>query len=166
MRSLLLGASSLFLSVAALAQPGTAHVGTTGIDRDSMAAIEAKAKTLLAQAQSSPSGLAVVTIKEYPGHLTMLAVRTKSGSVEMHAGFNDIFFVLDGEATEVTGGTIVNPTEVSPGETRGDKLEGGVSTPMHKGDVIHIDPNIPHQTVLPPGATFTYYVVKIASGKK
>ena len=164
MRSTLLGAAILFVSAAALAQPGTAHIGS-GIDRDSATAIEARAKALLAEAESSPSGLAAVTLKKYPGHLTMLTVRTRSGGAEMHAGFNDVFVVLDGEATEVTGGTIVNPSEISPGETRGDKLEGGVSTPMRKGDVIHIDPNIPHQTILPPGVTFTYYVIKIASGK-
>jgi mannose-6-phosphate isomerase-like protein (cupin superfamily) len=165
MRYRLLGAAVMLVTTAAFAQPGTAHIGT-GIDRDSAAAIEAQARTLLAQAEKSPSGLATVTLKKYPDHSTMLVVRTKSGGAEMHAGFNDIFFVLDGEATEMTGGTIVDPKEVSPGETRGEKVEGGVSTAMRKGDVIHIDPDIPHQIILAPGATFTYYVIKIAAGKE
>ena len=165
MRKILLGAAVMFLTAASLAQPGTAHMGA-GIDRNSAAALEARARTLLAQAESSSEGFAAATLKQYPGHLTMLTVRTRSGDAEMHAGYNYIFFVLDGEATEVTGGAIVHPTETAPGETRGDKVEGGVSIAMRKGDVIHIDPNTPHQTILPPGATLTCYVVAVASGKE
>ncbi len=160
----LLGAAVLFFTTAALAQPGTAHMAP-GIDRDSEAAIDAQARTLLTEAQSSPDGLATITLKKYPDHSTMLTVRTKSGGAEMHAGYNDIFVVLDGEATEITGGTIVDPTQFSPGETRGERVEGGVSTVMRKGDIIHIDPNTPHQIILPPGHTFTYYVIKIAASQ-
>ena len=162
--SLLCVAGMLLTSAAALAQPGTAQMGP-GIDRDSAAAIAAQAKTLMAEAEKSPTGLATLTLKKYPGHYTMLTVRAKSGGAEEHAGFNDIFVVLDGEATEITGGSIVDPQEVSPGETRGAKVEGGTSTPMRKGDVIHIEPNTPHQTILAPGTTFTYYVIKVAATK-
>ena len=162
MQQLWIYAAGMFLTAAAFAQPGTAQMGP-GIDRDAAQALGAKASTLLAEAQSSPTGLATITLKKYPGHYTMLTVRTKSGGAEMHADTNDIFVVLGGEATEITGGTIVDPKEISPGETRGAKVEGGVSTPMRKGDVIHIDPNIPHQTILSPGMTFTYYVIKIAA---
>lgn len=164
-RTLVCAAGIFFTAAAALGQPGTANLGP-GIDRDSADAIATRAKTLLTEAQASPSGLAMMTLKKYPGHYTMLTVRTKSGGAEMHAGTNDMFVVLDGEASEVTGGTIVDPKVISPGETRGTKVEGGTSTLMRKGDIIHIDPNVPHQTVLAPGATFTYYVIKIATGKE
>jgi mannose-6-phosphate isomerase-like protein (cupin superfamily) len=164
MRQVLVCVAGLFFTAAALAQSGTAQLGA-GIDRDSEAAIAARVKTLQAEAEKSPTGLATVTLKKYPGHYTMLTVRTKSGGAEMHADANDFFFILDGEATEVVGGTIVDPKEVSPGETRGTKVEGGASTMMRKGDVIHIDPNIPHQTILAPGSTLIYYVIKVAATK-
>ncbi len=135
------------------------------IDRRSADQIATQAKAMLADAQKSPSGIASVTLEKYPGHFTMLTVRTKSGGAEMHAGWSDIFVVLDGEATEYTGGTIVDAKENSPGETRGSKVEGGTPTPMRKGDVIHISPNTPHQTVLEPGKTFTYYVIKVQAPK-
>ena len=135
------------------------------IDRRSAEQIASQAKAMLADAQKSPAGIASVTLEKYPGHFTMLTVRTKSGGAEMHAGWNDIFLVLDGEATEYTGGTIVDAKENSPGETRGSKVEGGTPTPMRKGDVIHISPNVPHQTVLEPGKTFTYYVIKVQAPK-
>ncbi len=164
MRQALVCVAGMFFTAAALAQPGAAQMGP-GIDRNSADALASQAKTLMAQAEKNATGLATVTLKKYPGHYTMLTVRTKSGGAEMHAGFNDIFIVLDGEATEITGGTIIDPMEGSPGETRGARVEGGASTMMRKGDVIHIDPNTPHQTILAPGSTFTYYVIKVAATK-
>jgi mannose-6-phosphate isomerase-like protein (cupin superfamily) len=182
-----MGAAVLCVGVAAWAQGGGAATGKSlpteatapaaaavqaeaagavkPIDRRSDAAIEAQAKTLLAQAQASPSGSASVTLETYPGHITMLTVRTKSGGAEMHRDWNDMFFVVDGEASEMTGGNIVGGKETTPGETRGSAVEDGTPTPMKKGDVIHISPNTPHQTVLAPGKTFTYYVVKVAAPK-
>jgi mannose-6-phosphate isomerase-like protein (cupin superfamily) len=136
-----------------------------GIDRRSSEQLATQARTLLAKAKASPSGSASVTLETYPGHLTMLTVRTKSGGAERHRDWNDMFVVLDGEATEMTGGTIVDAKENSPGETRGKEVSGGRPTPMRKGDVIHISPNTPHQTILEPGKTFTYYVIKIAAPK-
>ncbi|MGH9621736.1 MAG: hypothetical protein ACRD45_18775, partial [Bryobacteraceae bacterium] len=45
----------------------------------------------------------------YKGHRTMLAVRKATGSAEFHAHDADIFFVVGGSATLVTGGKLVNP---------------------------------------------------------
>ncbi len=154
-----------FAMVSAGALLGQETGSGKAIDRRSAEQIASQAKTMLADAQKSPAGIASVTLEKYPGHFTMLTVRTKSGGAEMHAGWSDIFVVLDGEATEYTGGTIVDAKENSPGETRGSKVEGGMPTPMRKGDVIHISPNAPHQTVLEPGKTFTYYVIKVQAPK-
>ncbi len=121
---------------------------------------------MLAEAQKSPGGISTVTLEKYPGHFTMLTVRTRSGGAEMHANWSDIFVVLDGDATEMTGGTIVDRKDGSDGETRGTKVDGGTPTPMHKGDVIHILPNVPHQILLAPGKTFTYFVVKVETPKQ
>ncbi|WP_158792620.1 hypothetical protein [Granulicella sp. L60] len=137
-----------------------------GIDRRSAESIAAQVKSMLGDARTSSGGIASATLEKYPGHYTMLTVRTKSGGAEMHAEWSDIFYVLDGEATEITGGTIVDPTQSAAGETRGTRVEGGTSTPMRKGDVIHISPNTPHQIILAPGKTFSYYVIKVAAPKQ
>ncbi len=149
-------------SAAAGQQAGSGN----GIDRRSAEQIATQAKAMTGEAQKSAAGIASATLEKYPGHLTMLTVRTKSGGAEMHADWNDIFVVLDGEATVMTGGTIVDGKESSPGETRGTRVEGGTLTPMRKGDVIHISPNTPHQALLAPGKTFTYYVIKVEAPKQ
>ncbi len=123
--------------------------------------VESQTKVLLAAAEKNPAGIATATLEQFPGHLVMLAVRTKNGRAEMHARDNDIIFVIDGEATILTGGTIVDPKEIAPQETRGTKLEGAVPTNLKKGDVMHISPGVPHQTIVGPDKAFTYYVVKV-----
>lgn len=136
-------------------------ISTTAVDYLTADEIAAKAKTLVAQAQAAPGGSAGVTLAKYNGHFTMLTVRVRSGVGEFHKKNNDIFVALDGEATVVTGGKLVDPRESSADEVVGTGVEGGVAHVMHKGDIIHIPINTPHQTIVAPGKTFTYYVVKV-----
>jgi mannose-6-phosphate isomerase-like protein (cupin superfamily) len=157
MRSIYFGLAATTLTVTLAAQ------GLPPVDVQPEAGVAAQAKTLLAKALASPSGIASIAVQKYPGQQLLLFVRAgKDGGAEAHAGFNDLFIVQDGEANVVTGGTIVDPKEVSPGETRGSKIEGGTPHLIRKGDIMHISPGVPHQTLLTPGKTFTYYVVKIA----
>ncbi len=126
------GLAVLGMSMAVVTTVAQTAGGGAAIERRSAEQIAAQARSMLADAGKSASGISSVTLEKYPGHFTMLTVRTRSGGAEMHAVWNDIFVVLDGEATEVTGGTIVDPKESSPGETRGARVEGGTPTPMRK----------------------------------
>lgn len=60
---------------------------------------------------------------------------------------SEVYFILEGGGTLVTGGTIANPKPVpanrSPGP-RGEKIEGGVSRHVAKGDLIIIPGRTPH----------------------
>lgn len=107
------------------------------------------------------TGAAGETLEKYPGHFTMLTVRNQSGGAELHEHYADIFFVVDGEATLTTGGTILDRKNVGPGEVRGKSIEGGVKRHLAKGDVVHISPNTPHQLTVAKGKSFTYFVVKV-----
>jgi len=115
----------------------------------------------LIKAKQSESGSAGVTLAKYPGHYTMISARSKSGGAEVHAHFSDFLIVVDGEGTELTGGTVVEPKEGADGETRGLRLEGATSHTLHKGDVIHIPAGTPHQAIEAPGQTLTLFVIKV-----
>ena len=117
---------------------------------------------ILAKAKSSVGGNAGVLLVHYPNHYINLNVRVRPGSGELHSHWNDIFVVLDGEATEVTGGTIPGMTMDAKGEGHGAMVVGGVEHKLHKGDVLHITAGTPHQTLMEPGKTFTYIVIKVA----
>ena len=62
----------------------------------------------------------------------------------------EIYYMLEGSATLVTGGTITD--EVSAGNSpntqrpnyRGSAIQGGVSRKVGVGDVVIIPPNVPH----------------------
>lgn len=123
--------------------------------------LKAESAVLLKQAQASPSGMASETLQKYPGHFTMLTVRLKSGGAEQHDHADDIFVVLSGEATERIGGTIANSKVSAPGEIRGSEVSGGTEHVMRAGDVVHISPGTPHQTMVAPGQVFTYFVIKV-----
>lgn len=145
----------------AAAQSAVPPMDTNPIDVTTAAQIDTKAHEFLDEARKRPDGSMSATLERYPGHLTMVSARTKPGGAELHQHTNDFFIVLDGEASEVTGGTIEDAKEVSPGEIRGKRVVGGTEHPMHKGDVIHIAAGTPHQTVVPEGKTFLYYVIKV-----
>jgi uncharacterized protein GlcG (DUF336 family) len=85
--------------------------------------------------------------------------RDGPGEAEVHLWDGDIMYVIEGQATLVTGGNIVDAKTVAPGEIRGARIEGGDARRLAAGDVIHVPPGTPHwfQKVSPP---FTYYVIK------
>ena len=57
---------------------------------------------------------------------------------------NHVFIIVDGEAEFVTGCKMIEPKEISPGQTRARGIEGGVTHHLSKGDVIAIPANTPH----------------------
>lgn len=76
--------------------------------------------------------------------LTVIANRGRQRGAEMHAMTNHVFIIVDGEAEFVTGGNMIEPKEISPGQIRGKGIEGGVTHHLSKGDVIAIPANTPH----------------------
>lgn len=89
--------------------------------------------------------------------------RDKAGEAEMHQYDTDIFYVLDGSATLVTGGDLVDGRQTGPGELRGSAIVGGTPRTLSSGDVISIPRNVPHW-FSQVDAPFTYYVVKSIDG--
>jgi mannose-6-phosphate isomerase-like protein (cupin superfamily) len=107
------------------------------------------------------SGEASETLHEYPQHRAMLSFRSRNGEVEVHGKFADMFIVLSGEATLVTGGTVVNARIAAPGETRGDSIEGGRLQPLRQGEIVHVPAGTPHQFLVSSEKTITCFVLKI-----
>src|SRR6516165_12176441 len=59
-----------------------------------------------------------------PG-LVVLANRREAGTVEYHDHTNHIFIVVEGEATLITGGTMVDPKRTKPDQMVAESLLGG-----------------------------------------
>jgi mannose-6-phosphate isomerase-like protein (cupin superfamily) len=91
-------------------------------------------------------------------------MRTQGGEAEVHATEADIFYVVEGNATFVVGGTISGAHETAPGETRGTGLEGGAPYELKTGDVITIPAGVPHWFKATQGR-FRYLAVKVGASK-
>ncbi len=86
--------------------------------------------------------------------------RVAGGQVEIHAHDTDLLWVTEGSATLITGGKAIGTKDKGPGEQVAEKIEGGVTRKVVKGDLIVIPPNIPHWFSAVDG-TFLYFVVKV-----
>jgi len=106
-------------------------------------------------------GSASETLREYPQHFAMLSFRSRSGEVEVHERFADLFVVLAGAATLVTGGTVTGARIIAPGETRGESIAGGTPQKLRPGDVAHVPAGTPHQMLLKGDETITSLVMKV-----
>ena len=86
--------------------------------------------------------------------------RNAPGEVEYHERVVDVMHIVQGKATVVTGGEMVDAREVAAGELRARKLEGGTKHELGEGDVLAIPNGVPHQftDVSDP---FLYFVVKV-----
>lgn len=106
-------------------------------------------------------GEASETLRQYPQHRVMLSFRNRNGEAEVHERFADLFLVLSGTATLVTGGTVANARLTAPGETRGESIIEGSPQELRQGDVIHVPAGTPHQFLVSAEKTVTCMVLKI-----
>ena len=103
-------------------------------------------------------------------HRAKTAGRASPNGIE-HSQITEIYHVIEGNATLVTGGTIENPRESPPASqvvkvlngpsTGGGAIQGGVSRKVGPGDVIIIPPNTPHWFSEITSDQIVYLVVRV-----
>lgn len=94
-----------------------------------------------------------------------------SGSAVEHSEITEVYHVISGNGTLVTGGVLENPKAVEPDadgvkvlvgpSTRGDRIQGGVSRKLGPGDVVIIPPNTPHWFSEVTSDQIVYLVVRV-----
>jgi len=125
----LFGALAVFLAMAMLViGAGGSGAGATYIDHAQLAAMLAKGGPI---AKSANYNVGTNT-------------RTKGAVPEIHDKTTHIWYVLDGSAIYVTGGTLIGGKATKPGLTQGTDIQGGKTITLSKGDVIVIPPGTPH----------------------
>jgi oxalate decarboxylase/phosphoglucose isomerase-like protein (cupin superfamily) len=62
----------------------------------------------------------------------------------VHSRMAEFFYVLDGEADLILGGTLTNPRCLNSSNLEGDKVEGGVTHHVKKGTYILVPENTAH----------------------
>jgi len=82
---------------------------------------------------------------------------------EVHDGSDDV--VLNGEATLMLGGLLVEPNQISPGEWRSKSVTGGTKVVIKKGDLIVVPRGTPHQRTV-TGKGFSMILIKAFETKQ
>jgi uncharacterized protein len=123
--------------------PAAGAGGVVYVDRDKMAELLVKGGQLGAGSD----------------YQATIARRTGPGQVEVHDKETDVFYIVDGEATFVTGGKMIGGTLARPNQWLGTSIEGGETRQLKKGDFIVIPAGLPHWFKDVPQSV-NYYVVK------
>ena len=84
-----------------------------------------------------------------------------SGEAEVHDASDDVFYVLEGSAELTLGGKLENPREAAVGEWKSDKIIGGKTFTIKKGDLIIVPRGTPHRRVNSKGKEFSLILIKI-----
>ena len=142
MRIVLL-AAALLTPLPALAQTSAppTKLFTAGTD---IPALIAQAKA----AQKSPTINSVVPIAVTGPYRVLLEYRTGLTPPTVHHGQTELVYVLQGNATLVSGGHLTGVQPPRPGSTTdmGTGIEGAdKSQPLAKGDILLVPAETPHQ---------------------
>jgi quercetin dioxygenase-like cupin family protein len=141
----------LFASAAAAAQSAAPPTAATDITRAEFATI---------LGSMNPDGVADAQIKvvDIGSYNVAVGILHRSGKAKQtaisHSEITEIYYVIAGAGTFVTGGTMSNPTVVAADgntvkvlvgpSTSGSGIEGGQSRRIGPGDVIIVPPGVAH----------------------
>jgi mannose-6-phosphate isomerase-like protein (cupin superfamily) len=110
-------------------------------------ASSADVAALIAKAKSErKEGQAIVNqpILQLAPYKVNLVYRASIGNAALHEREAEIIYVIEGAATMVTGGKLVNEARTNAENLTGTAIEGGTSRPVEKGDFIIVPENTPH----------------------
>jgi quercetin dioxygenase-like cupin family protein len=131
-----------------------AALSTTGL------LIAADAVTYVPADKAGPAVIKGGALAKGEGYTVSGVHRDKAGQVEVHEKETDIFYITDGAATFVTGGTMVGGKTTKTGQWLGTDIQGGETHHLSKGDVITIPAGMPHWFKEVPSSV-SYYMVKV-----
>jgi mannose-6-phosphate isomerase-like protein (cupin superfamily) len=139
MRTLVAGFALTFFAGSMVAQspaPAPAHTFTSAADVQALIAKANKERKPDQANFSQP----LLTLAPYRANMEYRAV---VGTPAVHTTEAEVFYVIDGAATLVTGGKLVD-AKANAGGFAGSAIEGGETRQVAKGDFFIVPENTPH----------------------
>jgi len=144
MRVLIIGLVAVLSSAASAQQPATSAASAassrTMVTAADVAAMIAKAK---AERKDNQAILAQSLIQLAPYNVS-LEYRASVGNAAVHETEAELFYVIDGSATLVTGGKLTNENRTNAENLTGTGIEGGTPRRVAKGDFVMVPERTPH----------------------
>lgn len=128
-------------------QPGQQKGGGKAPQAPKEFASAADVQTLIATAKNNlKAGQAMTNqnILRLAPYNANLEYRVAVGPASQHDTEAEMFYVIEGSGTVVTGGKLVGGTQTNAENWSGTAIEGGVSRAIGKGDFIMVPEKTPH----------------------
>ena len=140
MRTIGISIAFSLLAGLALAQPQAPPPTKLYSSAADIQAMIAKAKSTRKEGQANV-GDRILTLAPYNAGLEY---RASVGPAAVHEKEAEMFYVIDGSATLITGGKLTKETRTNAENLSGTGIEGGDSRSIAKGDFVIVPENTPH----------------------
>jgi mannose-6-phosphate isomerase-like protein (cupin superfamily) len=140
MRTIVISFALTVFAAAAVAQQGAAQAVKTYSSSSDVAALQAKAKS----DRKGEAPVVVERILQLAPYNANLEYRAAVGPASIHEKEAEFFYVIDGSATLVTGGKLLNESRTNAENLTGTGIEGGTPRNVAKGDFVVVPENTPH----------------------
>jgi mannose-6-phosphate isomerase-like protein (cupin superfamily) len=142
MRTIVLGTALVMIASGSGAQQPTAPPPKLAVSSADVAALAAKAKSERKPDQAN-FVQALVQLSPYTVNLES-RVGGVNAPASVHEREAELFYVLDGSGTMVTGGKLRDEKRTNAENLTGASIEGGTSRRVAKGDFVMVPENTPH----------------------
>lgn len=134
------------LALTALSATAQQPAGRQGARPEKTFASAADVEALLAKAKSQRKDQPLVSenILQLAPYSANLEYRASVGPAAVHEKEAELFYVIEGSATMMTGGKLVDEKRTNAANLTGTAIEGGMSRKVAKGDFIIVPENTPH----------------------
>ena|SRR6266436_362377 len=140
MRAIVISLTLTLVTAAAQAQQPAAQAMKTFSSSTDVVALIAKAKS----ERKGDAPVVAERILALAPYNANLEYRAAVGPAAVHEKDAEMFYVIDGSATMVTGGKLVNEKRNNADNLGGTAIEGGQSRQIAKGDFIMVPENTAH----------------------
>lgn len=140
MRTLAFSIAFTLAATPALAQQPAAQAMKTFASSADVAALIAKAKSERKEGQP----IVAQRILQLAPYNANLEYRASVGPASIHEKEAELFYVIEGSATLVTGGKLTKEARTNPENLTGSGIEGGAPQEIAKGDFVIVPENTAH----------------------
>ena len=144
MRAVMIGLVVACVACPARAQapapPMAAQAMKTVASAADVAALMAKAKSERKEGQS----MIAQPLLQLAPYTASLEYRVAVAAAAVHQSEAELFYVIDGAATMITGGKLVGEKRTNAANLSGTSVDGGTSRRVATGDFIMVPENTPH----------------------
>ncbi len=142
MRAFSIIVTAIVMSSPAIAQQAAAPAAAAG--KTMVSAADVTALIAKAKAERKDQPIIAQSLLQLAPYNVSLEYRASVGNAAVHETEAELFYIVDGSATLVTGGKLTAEKRTNPENLSGTGIEGGESRHVAKGDFVMVPDHTPH----------------------